>query len=604
MNTLFKLAFIVAALLLSVPLQATIYTTVASGNYSAASVWQGGVKPPVVLYQDTVVINAGHTITLDNILTVNDVSAYLNVVGTLHATPGSYISFEKHITKVSVPGNITMDSIICKDNITFDVPGRIDIKTLYCWIIQFQGGGVINIEKRLSSGRFTIGANSTLNFKDSVNMEFRGVNALVLSHPSSVLNLPPTYYNITYTGITFPGSKMAGAEVTGVGLNDINVDVAGVTTTHGDISMQYDVTIRTGKLNLVRGHLWLNQKRLVFTGNSDFSSTGGFVGGGTIVINNQSGLTVPLIIGTTDSLVQNTQNGAPTKLNLMYKPVIRNYVGFDNGKIILENGKLTMYSRTMVSGANTDKYFVTSETGVMNVKKSSLLTKDSAWHHIGTPTFYAPVRLLIEENAAIPRTDTVTIYVLDGVRAQLNTGNLLSATEPMVNVTWFFDPPEADLTNGFEFYWSPPMEVNGFDRSNAVNTFFKSNKWNPTEGKTTIATALPGMYGIACNFSTWVLGPSFWPYQRAVFDKRALSIPDLLSGKTIKAFPNPATTVLQVEINSPAKAIVYNVSGQVVATADVGSGSNTINIANLPQGMYYLQLKGETVNGTAKFVKQ
>jgi hypothetical protein len=59
-----------------------------------------------------------------------------------------------------------------------------------------------------------------------------------------------------------------------------------------------------------------------------------------------------------------------------------------------------------------------------------------------------------------------------------------------------------------------------------------------------------------------------------------------------------------VNIDLPVNAVIYNSYGQVVSKRIVSADNKAINIASLPQGIYYLHLKGEAINDIAKFIKQ
>ena len=51
---------------------------------------------------------------------------------------------------------------------------------------------------------------------------------------------------------------------------------------------------------------------------------------------------------------------------------------------------------------------------------------------------------------------------------------------------------------------------------------------------------------------------------------------------------------LQVQFNSAATAVIYNARGQVFSRQQVNTGSQTINVQQLPKGIYLLQAGNET----------
>src|SRR5690606_4362654 len=127
-------------------------------------------------------------------------------------------------------------------------------------------------------------------------------------------------------------------------------------------------------------------------------------------------------------------------------------------------------------------------------------------------------------------------------------------------------------------------------------TQFLTNYWEKIPGKP--ATAGPaGTHAVKRNDVTR-LG------YFAVFDNNTVDVKNIVTQKNISIYPNPATSVLHIDINNAARAAIYNVAGRLMTTTGVDANNNSIDIASLPAGMYYILLTGENVNGTAKFTKQ
>ena len=74
-----------------------------------------------------------------------------------------------------------------------------------------------------------------------------------------------------------------------------------------------------------------------------------------------------------------------------------------------------------------------------------------------------------------------------------------------------------------------------------------------------------------------------------------------LSKQSIEVYPNPVSDVLYLK-NLPCETVgysIFNVLGQTVTT---GSSSGTITVTGLEKGLYILQIKGEKLLETTKFV--
>jgi len=71
-------------------------------------------------------------------------------------------------------------------------------------------------------------------------------------------------------------------------------------------------------------------------------------------------------------------------------------------------------------------------------------------------------------------------------------------------------------------------------------------------------------------------------------------IEGLDSRESMKVFPNPANGSLYVQVlkNGWEKALLSNTLGQVILQYQLNTGTNTIDMARLPTGIYYLKIEG------------
>jgi len=72
---------------------------------------------------------------------------------------------------------------------------------------------------------------------------------------------------------------------------------------------------------------------------------------------------------------------------------------------------------------------------------------------------------------------------------------------------------------------------------------------------------------------------------------------------TISIYPNPATTVLNVEAEGYSTIEIVNLLGQTVYTANTTSNMQ-INVSNLNNGVYFVRLNGANGTATQKFIKK
>lgn len=76
---------------------------------------------------------------------------------------------------------------------------------------------------------------------------------------------------------------------------------------------------------------------------------------------------------------------------------------------------------------------------------------------------------------------------------------------------------------------------------------------------------------------------------------------DLAAG--INIFPNPGSSELNIEILESAKYSIYNAEGKLIETDQMFEGLNTLDINDLPVGVYTIQFISDEKLATKKFVK-
>lgn len=75
----------------------------------------------------------------------------------------------------------------------------------------------------------------------------------------------------------------------------------------------------------------------------------------------------------------------------------------------------------------------------------------------------------------------------------------------------------------------------------------------------------------------------------------------------IQAYPNPANNFINIELDKKIEgrvdATIYNQSGQIIGSQSLSGANNKVNISALSAGIYFISLKGSSVNSKVRFVK-
>lgn len=188
------------------------------------------------------------------------------------------------------------------------------------------------------------------------------------------------------------------------------------------------------------------------------------------------------------------------------------------------------------------------------------------------------------------------VNVLQGVKENGTSGNDMAATKPVVNATWTTSiQGSAAADYGLELSWSAGMEVNSFDRNRSYVAQYASGKWPNANG--TAAGTAGSMY--TSKKDSIKTGGTF-----SVFDANTLGVSPVKTAKQLSIYPNPAKDELHVIVNEAVSAILFNTTGQAVLHTELAKGSNRISIAQLPVGIYYLQLRGKGAPDILPIIKQ
>ncbi len=575
-----------ALLLMSTQLNAATYTAILSGAFSNTATWSGGIVPPLQLQSgDDVIIPSGITINLDQNLTLASTTS-LDVDGTL--TGGSGYALILTSGTLSGTGSIDIDSISAAFTSGFNFTGNLTTNTFYSTNANINSAATIMVDNMLylaggtmtmAAGSLSLGSNATI-----------VVDGGVMTLTGGTANLTSTYH-VMYKGAT----STAGLELSGTGLTNITVN----TNSGQEVKLSNDLTIN-GDLALTMGALNLNNNNLTFSTNGDLAASGSGTitssSGSDITINASGGLSGTLRFtsggNTVDDFTINLGSGSASVMvngDLM----ISGNLSLQQGRLNVGANKLEVDANGTVTGGSANSFVITGTGGTLSLNMN---TGNVKTFHIGTNNDYAPI--MIKSNSGSVNT-RLSIGVNADVKANGTTGASASATQPLVNATWFVtSSATAGVDVDMTVMWSTNMEVNSFDRTKAYISHYINSQWD------VYASAAATMSGSMYSMTRAGVN-SFSPF--AVFDENTtLSVDEVVAHTNINLYPNPATDIINISVqgnSNDMNAEIYNVSGQVVYKAAVQNNSS-INISNLPDGMYYIRLNGETANGTQKFIKQ
>ena len=366
-----------------------------------------------------------------------------------------------------------------------------------------------------------------------------------------------------------------------------------VNTASGGAALASDLKI-DNLLTLTAGTLFLNGQTLTLDPGADLSGAGTLSGtaASNLVVNTTFSVTSALQFATGGKLLNNltvNMGSGSNSILLSSNLAIQGALNLISGKIKLGANDLAIAAGGVVNGGTAASYVVTDGVGslVMNLTTSAQDT-----FKVGSLTNFAPIALLANATAT---TGNVSVNVADGVLSGGTTGTLISATQPMVNATWFVSSSASTIDYDMVAMWSAGMEVNSFNRSNAFISHYTGGMWDV---HTPSASGTMGsMY-----FMTRTGITSLSPF--AVKDGSGLSAPVVVAvSQKVSIYPNPTMNTLNYTTTGTISNIeIVDLTGRVVKSVD--GLSQSVSVYELPTGVYFIHFYGTDVNSVLKFVKE
>lgn len=562
------------------------YTAYKSGNFSDPGIWQGGVVPPAHIGANEVHISAFISVNMDSSLYIDSWSSIL-VIGE-GAKLSSATNFIEY-TAGDIGGN----------------KGTIDIDSMYIRTSTGFAGTLILNKLNMSDGGFhdtaKISINQVLHMPDDKAEFYKCKVQLAKAKPYTTFILEGGHleidtlkkdfdltqpYNILVTDTT--SYYLPELELSAPNIQDFTLDSRSSDINYG-IGLKVDLTVH-GKMKLIKGWLgahYLDSVYVTLTDSATIESDSGNLTVNGLIVRSAKQKVGYIRTFSVHHLIMDTPS--PNCVLETDFSEVNKKIELLSGKILIRNwfrlGEGIHYKNVEVVGGSQDSYIITNDTNYVFIYNDT----SDLFYPIGTMKYYSPVTY----SCGGIRTE-IRGSVYEGVYDKTRISNA-ATTQPVVNLTW-----QAYVNHGNSLIqtvtptWHKDLEVNGFNRSNAyVSLNYDSAKNNAVTGNGNYFTTTR-------NYN----GPPALYFFSVVDANARLSVSDIDGSKSrINIYPNPATNTLHIEgVEANTTVVIYNVQGQVVSSTQLSD--DKIDVSALPAGVYYLHLKGERTNATAKFIKE
>jgi len=142
-------------------------------------------------------------------------------------------------------------------------------------------------------------------------------------------------------------------------------------------------------------------------------------------------------------------------------------------------------------------------------------------------------------------------------------------------------------------------------------TPYATNLFPNTDGSAGLTTmdingdALPDLVFTASNYD--VFGSSGSYHWRVYLNTTpTVGVNELLESVDVKAYPNPVSDFLRIELSGKTEETnfeVLDLTGRVVLVGALTENSNILDLSDLNEGVYLLQLNGRLLKNPLKFFK-
>lgn len=582
--TLTRSILAACALLLAVAPAKAQYVAITNGMYSNPGTWKNNLVPPANI-TGTLTIGMGIAVTMDKDLTFSSGSV-IAIDGTLSGNYGFAIhsgSFTMGINAIVNVDSIYFDNSV---NGTFSINNSLSVDKFVSHGGSITGmqGSFITQELFLEADTLRFSVNASISPSGRIYFKggyysFQAGAMFSLTNPYSVQYLDKTNFT-------------TGDELSGPNLFNLLVDIGN----GNEVKLGNTLNLQNGNLYLKTGDLNLNNNNLTISSNGDIdpASTGVIKSTSTSDINiNKSiamvgALTFPAGANSVRNLSISITDPVPLKLGSDVK--VTGQLDLQNGKVDVKNHKLSLITGATMTG-DTARYVIVTGGGAL---VSDIAPGKSFTFHVGTAKDYAGCTVISPNSTAF---NGFNVSLMEGVKNQGATGKDISASQPLVGVTWLFQhTPSTGLDYNLELMWKAGLEKNSFDRQKCYITQIAGATWDkdsPSAAKDTSGMYLISRKGLTNTSAV------------AIFDANTVDVQNLATqpGDNIKVYPNPASDVLYVQnTNGPATATMYSTTGKVVLHTVINN--KAINISTLPAGTYYLNVSTGGYTHKAIIVKR
>lgn len=522
------------------------------------------------------------------------INGKLNVTGTLELTSGILDFLGAHL---SIGGAVSGSGALSADgtsNLTVTTPGGVQstlnfgtgTTTLNNLTIDVGSANAIAFTTDLVvKGMLQLQNGSDINVRDkslTISGNLGGSGSIVVNENSGiVINAE----NAITQALILKGES--------VGNFTLNVGTANRISVGSSLVVQKVLSLQSGTLVLNNNNLTVNGSVNATEANGQIAATATSDIQLNIAASPRTMLRFDANAHSLKNLSVNIAGGGSLLLGSAVD--VQGILDMKAGFVDVGSYQLNMGAMATIRGAGSAAYIITDGGGRVAINTGSGSTTEFSFP-IGVTGKYFPASLTL--SAGVPNS-TIEVGVLPGVRAQGDTGVLISTTKPVVDATWNVRSQSiASADMDLKVQWAAAAEVNGFKNSTAYIARNNGTSWDTYAVNAATAEG-NGMFSLKRTHIS-----SSGSY--AVFDGNPADVVDAMSNGW-DIYPNPASESISLRNINPTmgtvKVEIVTMQGETLATQTLSAEATTLRLNAVSSGCYFLKIHDGHAVHIRKFVK-
>ncbi len=285
----------------------------------------------------------------------------------------------------------------------------------------------------------------------------------------------------------------------------------------------------------------------------------------------------------------------PSKVEIASDLDIHHRLELSKAQLYIAHHELRLKQGASIVNPTIHGYISMAPNGRLSMIKAGT-SAATLYFPIGTQSSFLAMQLDLLDGSS---PNTFQASVVEGVRTNGLSGTLLSDEQAHVKATWDLQASTSiDNSASIRVQWPTSIETSSFSRNSAFVAHYDGSQWDKQSGQSARSVG-DASYSLERS-SVSELGAF------SVFGSSSTSIGSEAVQVGAECSPNPADTYIRLPesmlTEESADIAIYSVSGELVQQCLCNSAHPTIELVNIPNGLYFLRFIGSQTQSTHRLL--